>query len=172
MGVDLTFASFAQRRSLVLLDDQLVELQHAMTHDRVRRIHFDRLESVLAWRRIPRFRLLVVFAVLGVPGVLLIAVGDPGTIGAGVFLLVVMLLVTLYYVYHGRTTIRLTRAGQNYEYAGVIRRGRVLSFLARLEQRARLVQTAPSGAGAAAPAIPAAASAAHIAVQDRPEIRE
>jgi hypothetical protein len=166
MAVDLTFASFAQRRSLVLLDDQLVELQHAMTHDRVRRIHFDRLQSVLAWRRLPRLRLLVVFAVLGVPGVLLIAAGDPGTIGAGVFLLAAMLLITLYYVYHGRTTIRITRAGQNYEYTGVIRRGRVLRFLARLEQRVRLVQAAPSGAVAASAAIPAAA------MKDRPEIRE
>lgn len=146
MAVDLKFAGYMQRYSLVLLDDQLVELQHSMTRDRVRRIHFDRIDSVVVWRRMARGRLLLVFVLLGLPAILLLSSGFTVALFSGALLLAIAALLGLHYLYAGRSTIRVVRAGRTYEYSGVIRRARLGRFVSRLERGIRSVQ-APAQSG-------------------------
>ena len=140
MAADLTFNGFLRRKSLVLMDNDLVALDHYSTQDRVRRIALNRVANVLTWRGLPWVRIFVYMFLYGAPVIVLFSLGDPTANVIGMILLCLMILVQLRYFYMRQTTIRVTRADQQFDFKGVVSPRKVTRFLGRLEDHIRQTQ--------------------------------
>jgi len=140
MAADLTFAGFVRRSSIVLLDDHLVLLEHSATRDRVRRIPYDRVESVLSWRRLPWARLILIGLLFVASGLMMFTIGD--LVGKGLLAipLVVTALIVARYLYMGVTKIRITRADKHYDFSGILSPRKVARCLSRLDESIRRAQ--------------------------------
>ncbi len=140
MAVDLRFGVILNRRSLVLYDDHVVVLEHGVTRDRVRRIAYDRIQSVLSWRGLPWGRMLFFAALFGAPGLLLLTVGATPHTVIGLTLLVCTALIEARYLTMRLTRIRITRADKHYDFKGVVSRRKVARCLQRLDEDIRQAQ--------------------------------
>jgi hypothetical protein len=132
MGADLRNNTSFARISLVLLDDCLVKLEHARTQDRIRRYMFEAIESVVIWRRVPLIRILVCTCLLLLPGVAILFIGETFATVSGILLILLGGGLVLWYLFNGKTTIRIVRAGKTDEIVGIFGRGKVRSFRERL----------------------------------------
>lgn len=132
MSVDLRSNTLFSRASLLLMDDCLIKLEHGRTKDRVRRYSFDRIESVVIYRQIPWVRLIICAVVLLLPGFLLLLAGETSETVTGIVLMACAVFLIVWYLYCRKTTIRVVRAGQQYEVAGIFRPGRFRRFRDRL----------------------------------------
>ena len=140
MAVDLKYSGLMRKRSLVLLEDQLVSLDHQLTRDRVRRIGLDRVSSVVMWKRLPWAPMLVFLLIVGLPGFGLLFLDEPVSTTIGCILLFIMLLIEAYYAYKRKTLIRITRAGQDHDFKVLAWPGQVQRFLSRLQEHIQRTQ--------------------------------
>lgn len=136
MAADLKLTGYMHRASLVLLDDQLVFLKHEFTRDRIRRIGLDRVEAVLTWKKNFWVRVLLILVVVGAPSALFLTFAVLGEttfyIPAAVFV-GLLLLIELNYLLWRSTTIRVSSAGEDFDFTGIVSPRRVDRLLARLE---------------------------------------
>jgi hypothetical protein len=140
MAADLKFTGIAHRSSIVLLDDHLVVLKHGSTRDRVRRVVYDRIDSVLSWRSLPWVRMVLFGVLFGISGLLMLAAAEPFANVLGAILLSTTTLIEVRYLYMGKTTLRITRADKHYDFTGVVSPRKVASCLSRLDRDIRLAQ--------------------------------
>ena len=142
MAADLTFAGQLSRHSLVIEPSYLVVLEHGTLRDRTRRILYDRVESVLVWRRPPWGRIIVISLLLGGPALLLLflPVGQPVVTGLALFVLLLAVAIVARYVTWGCTYIQITRDGEARLFKGVVWPKRRERFLARLTESIRTAQ--------------------------------
>jgi hypothetical protein len=140
MSADLKCNTTLRRTSLVILDDCLVMLEHELTRDRVRKVMFDRVESVLIWAKVPWLRIVLLFVLLGLPALGILLIHEPVSTAIALVLLAFVVGMNAGYAYCGHTTIRIVRAGQTYEISGIFRRGPLTRFRARLLGGIRRVQ--------------------------------
>ncbi len=143
MAVDLRSNSLFNRTSVLIEPDCLVLLEHERTKDRVRKIMFDRVEQVIAWRKVPVIRILVVALFLLLPGAALFFVGNVTSTVIAIFLEIVALTALTWYLYCQKTIIRLVRSGKTDDITGVFRPGKVRRLLAKIESNIRNVQLPP-----------------------------
>ena len=131
MAADLTISKLVYSESLLITEDSLVCLERRSTKDRVRRILFDRLESVVVWRTLPLVAMLIVALLLGPIGLILMVVGDEGRI-AGDILIAILFLVEIGLLLCGKTHIRIAHEGKRREFSLVARPGKAHRFVRRL----------------------------------------
>ena len=120
------------RTSLLFDQDSLIILEQASFNDRLRRILYDRVESLVIWKRIP-WLYLVLSLLLFAPGVLIILYGPNHVakgIGAGIVISWLALVARL--LYCRLTTIRITRASKVREIKVLQSPRKVDRFSARL----------------------------------------
>ena len=124
----------------MLLDTQLVVAEHHTTRDRVRRIGFDRVSSLLTWRRPPLGSMGATTLVLGGIAMMFLFSGleEFTVIAAVLFALAALILLVL--AYRGKTHILITRAGQDVELVGIVPRRRLRAFLVDLQQNIERTQ--------------------------------
>lgn len=149
MAADLTTTGFFQRRSVILQNDHVVVLEHQSTKDRVRRIAFDRIEHVVLWRSLPWVYMVVYGLLLGGPGLAFLAVRSTPIIFIGLTLVAITVIIEARYLYMGKTSIRITRAGSAYVISGVVSPRKVDRFISRMEEaihRAQQTQIQPQRA--------------------------
>jgi hypothetical protein len=128
MSVDLRNASTFGRISLLVMDDCLIKLEHGYTRDRVRRLMYDAIESVIIWRRVPGVRITVCVVLFLLPGMGLLFANSTVAIVIGIFLLALALGLISWYIYAGKTIIRIVRIGKTDDVIGIFRPGRVRRF--------------------------------------------
>lgn len=143
MSVDLANNTTFQRLSLVVMDDSLIKLEHERTQDRVRKIMFDRVESLLIWTVPPWLNICICGIFFALPGFGILLVQEVWSSIVGDFLLALGLGLIGWYVYCGRTTIRAVRGGRLHEIKGIFRPGRVRRFRERLVAGIRRAQEQP-----------------------------
>ena len=141
MAADLKINNLRQRKSLLLAGDHLIALDHGYLRDRLHRINYDRVESILSWRRMPWVRMLLTLLLFGGLGILLIITNDPAGQFFGAIAMLVFVLLEWRYLALRKTTIRITRAGKHSDFTGIISRRKITNFLAILEQDIRRVQS-------------------------------
>ena len=152
MSVDLRSISMFGRSSVLLMDDSVVKLEHTYTDDRLRRFMFDRIETVLIWRRTPWGRLILVGLILGGPGIGLQFAGDPIARWIGISLIFIAVVLCGWFLYCGATTIRIVASGRQHQFKGLFRPGKLRRFREKLlagielRQGAAKFQAAPTSA--------------------------
>ncbi len=143
MPADLTTAGFFQRHSVVLRDDHLVMLEHRSTQDRVRRIPFDRVETVVWWWTLPWGRMAIYGFLFGGLGLVLLALRHPIAYTIGGSVIGVATVVIGRYIYMGKTTIQITRAGSEYVIQAIASPKKIRRLITRLESA--IIQTQQQG---------------------------
>ncbi|MBI4584425.1 MAG: hypothetical protein HY717_10425 [Planctomycetes bacterium] len=132
MGVDLKIQRWFHRESLVLWDDCLIQLEHEMIQDRVRRIFYEQVESVVAWKVAPWAQIVIVLILLGLPGLLILLFNEiPAYVIGGIILALAAILLLRYLLYR-KTLIRIRRAGEVKDFAAIASPARINRFLRRL----------------------------------------
>jgi hypothetical protein len=122
------------------MNDCLVRLEHERTRDRMRKIMFDRIESITVWRKLPVARMLVLGLLIALPSALVLFIQETVSTIIGGSLLALAVCVISWYGYCGYITIRIVRLGKTYDLAGIYRPGRLRSFLERLMAGIRAAQ--------------------------------
>lgn len=140
MSVDLRSNSQFARVSVLLMDDCMIKLEHARTQDRMRKTMYESIESVTLWRRIPGVRITVCAVLLALPGIALLFVGDTAVTIIGIFLILLGGGLITFYLVCGKTTIRITKGGKNYDITGIFRPSKVRKFREKLIAGIRRVQ--------------------------------
>lgn len=165
MAVDLRNNSLLSRSSLVFTEDALVKLEHRYTHDRLRKFMYDAIESVVIWRRNAWLQIILVTICLMLPGIaLLFADSDPSTIIA-IFLIAVASILLVWYVYCGKSTLRIVRAGQATDLTGIYRPGQLRRFRDQFIENIHRVQQARIAAEMQAQAVEMPAQEAEMLQQ-------
>ncbi|MFA9479888.1 hypothetical protein ACERK3_16515 [Phycisphaerales bacterium AB-hyl4] len=135
MGVDLRCTGWFHRQSLMLDEHELLAFEHETTSDAIRRYRYDRLASLIIWRRLPWDRMITTVLVLGTPtGIVIGTAGHtPTGLAVGGVLFGVLLLFLFRQIIYRRTYIQLERDdGQTRVYAGILAPRRVNRFRDRL----------------------------------------
>ncbi|NOX57528.1 MAG: hypothetical protein GXP29_01550 [Planctomycetes bacterium] len=140
MAVDLKLRNSFGNVSIILMDDHLVELEHSYTSDRVRRIRYDRVESVVRWRVLPLGRMAIVGLLVAVPGLLMMFSSEQVFVTMGTAFLTIAACIEAIYIYAGKTHISIMRAGREFKLAGVVRPHKVDRLLNRMEADIRRTQ--------------------------------
>ncbi len=144
MAVDLKIRNSFGSTSVLLFDDHLVQLEHSHTSDRVRRIRFDRIESIVHWRVIPLGRAVLFGLLLGIPGTALALASDPIAQFLGFLILGIMMVIVGRYLYFKKSNIKITRAGRDYSITGIVSPRKVQNLIEKLESNIRRVQQRPT----------------------------
>jgi hypothetical protein len=146
MPADLTSAGLFRRESYLITDEYLLVLESGFASDRVRRLRFDRVESIVVWGRPAggvQFFGIVTAAfgfVLGLSNVV-----------AGWFIAGAGALIFARFALCYKYKIRITRAGVRKDIVCTVRPGRVHRFL---EQLGAAIDAAQGQAGAKAESAP------------------
>ena len=136
MPADLTINSLSKKRSLLIEPESLVLLQREGTRDRVRRIRFDRVESVVVWKSVAWVAAIFTSLVPLIVAAILISLGTlenaPGVsaTGAGFFALAIICAAAV--LMRGKTHIRIRRAGVNREFVCIKSQRKIRVFLDKL----------------------------------------
>lgn len=131
MAVDFTSSGVFRRTSVLLMDDCLLVLEQDGNRDRVRRILFDRVASVVAWKTFPWVWAGTALVLAGLSALLLLIGYAPlGWIATVLILSFVGCFV--YLAYARLTHIRIERLGENHELKTIKRPGKIDDFLRRL----------------------------------------
>lgn len=135
---------FGSRRVLIE-KNCLGYYEHQFGSDRVRRMLFDRLESVVVWRRFPWDRAAIFTIVLGLPALVLTVAGvymnEPGLWGFGAVVLCLWALVFGRFVWYGRSTILVHRDGKSKRIHVIVSPRKLTRFLETLDQAVVLYQS-------------------------------
>jgi len=163
MSVDLRSNTSFARISVLLMDDAVIKLEHGRTEDRIRRYRYETIESLIIWRRMAWGQVILCALCIALPGVVLLLTQNTVAMFFGVPLFVLGSGLVLWYLYCGYTTIRIIRAGKNYDLAGVFRPGKVRRFRDLLVAYVRNTQAtfanaapAPEPSASVAPEVPPA----------------
>ena len=141
MGIKLKQVGWIRRQFLEVEAHQLLLLQPEWGSDRVRRILYDRVETLVTWRTIPWDRLIVSSIVLLIPALLLLLVGGfPETRATGGVLAVIGLSLVGWYLTARRTHFAISRAGETYRFSTITVRRRVQRFLTAVTSAIATVQ--------------------------------
>ena len=132
MPVDAHFSQFTKKISAIVDDDNLVILEHDYTRDKVRRIQFDRVESLVTWRRYPLLHVLLSTLFFGGIGIALLVVQDSVANGIAAFMFSILAMLLFYYTTRQRSHIRIVRGGKTFQYAGFNSRRKFERFLEKL----------------------------------------
>jgi hypothetical protein len=139
------------------MDDSLVILESDRTADRMRKILFDRVEGVLLWKRLPWGRMLLVTLLIAGPSIAVFwAPGDEALVIGGIGLSLAMLLLARY-LWYGKSTLRLVRAGEVKDFTVIMRPGKLRKKVAAICQGVEETQArerAAQGDGVAVAAEP------------------
>ena len=76
MAVDLRSRSSFERFSIIVMDDAVVKLEHTYGDDRMKRIMFASMESLVIWRKIAWVYLILFALLVLLPGILLMIFND------------------------------------------------------------------------------------------------
>ncbi len=142
MATKLRQVGWFRRQTIEVEPHQLLLLQPEWGSDRVRRVLFDRVSTLVVWRVMPWDRIIVVLILLGVPTTLLLSLGSDDvtlTIG-GIFLGIALLLVR--YVVVRRTHFAVARADTMYRFNTIAGSGKVDRFVDELVKAIETVQAA------------------------------
>jgi hypothetical protein len=140
MSADLTYSGWMTRGSLVLQDDALVVLEHQVIRDRVKRIKYDRVSTLLIWREFPVGRAVLFLVLFGLPGISSLTTGGGGIV-TGSILLAVLAIIEIRYALYQKTHILIQRGERTYRYSGIFSRKKVNRFAERFASAARRSQT-------------------------------
>lgn len=135
---------FGSRR--VLIEENCLGFyEHQFGSDRVRRTLFDRLGSVVVWRRFPWDKAAVYSLILGLPGLSLTASGlymnEPGMWIIGGGLLLFWALIFARYLRYGRSTLLVYRDGKARRIQVIVSPKKLSRFLDTLDQAVLLYQS-------------------------------
>jgi len=139
MAADLTIAGWTRRQSVLLMDDHVVVLENEGYTDRVHRIFFDGIRSLVIWKTWPWGRMLLFACLTGVPGYLLFTLDEVGQVIGGIFL-AVFAIVELRYLLYRKTTIRLQDGPRSRDFVVITRPGKIRETVDRLRTRIEAVQ--------------------------------
>lgn len=140
MPGDLTAASWFRRQCILVGGDALVLLESSSgSKDRMRKILFDRVESIVTWKTIPWGRMALFALLLGLPGFLLLGAGEVPAI-VGYILCGICLFVEARYLYDRKTTLRIRRAGEDRDIVVIVRPGKLDHVLGRVRDRIEATQ--------------------------------
>jgi hypothetical protein len=139
MAVDLVGTSWLRKLSVLVMDDCLVLLESVGQRDRIRRVLFERLESLVVWKTLPWVRMLLAAVLLGAVAASLISFGD-GVAIAGQVILGVLVLIEGKYLYDRKTRIRIRYAGEDRDIVVILRPGKLRRVLDRLRANAEATQ--------------------------------
>lgn len=129
MPVDFATRSLFNKQSGIIDDECLIMLEREGARDRVWRIQFDRVQSLVVWRTIPWWWSIPIGIIL-VTSVLLLFVSEPVANGIGLGILVTVLLLGSWLVYCKNTHMAFHRDGT------VVR----ITFMVRPSKQKRIVQ--------------------------------
>jgi|GEM_PF-4175988 len=132
MPADVKFNSWFTRNSAVVEDDHLVVLEHHSTKDRVRRIHYDRIDSILGWRKWPIGRMLFFGLIIGMPGLGLLFVDDTAANIVALIPISLALIIIIRYCFVHVTYVQINRAGTGHRFTGMLTRKKLDRFLNKL----------------------------------------
>jgi len=65
MPVDLRVHGIANRKSLLVMEESLVLLEHSQFSDRIHKIRYENIETILVWRKTPWLKMAVTAVILG-----------------------------------------------------------------------------------------------------------
>ncbi|MDH5639262.1 MAG: hypothetical protein OEZ04_12315, partial [Nitrospinota bacterium] len=65
MAADLTIPGTTGRKSFLLMDDALVMLEHGGMRDRVTKILYEHIETILVWKKMPWIKIILTAVFLG-----------------------------------------------------------------------------------------------------------
>jgi len=157
MAVDLKSAGLVRVESFVIRDDCLVILERETTSDRMRKMFFDRVESVVVWRAFPWRRALIGGVLTALPAAGFAAGAATARVDweilafFAIFFAAVFLIMELRYLIDFKTHIRITRDGATKEIVVIVGPGKVRRFVRRLCGNIRAVQEAAHAASASKP---------------------
>ncbi len=140
MPADLTTAQMFRRSSVVLQNNHLVLLEHHSMQDRMRRVNFDGVESILRWRTRPWVRIVLVLLTIGGGGLGLLMANEDVLASIGAILIGVAAFILTFYFYRGKTTIIISRRGKEYVIKGIVSPKKVDQLMAQMEASIRQVQ--------------------------------
>lgn len=136
MPADLTINSLSKQRSLLIEPESLVILQREGTRDRVRRIRFDRVESVVVWKSVAWVAAVFTSLLPLIVAVILISIGtsenEPGVSATGAGFLALAIILAAAVLMRGKTHIRIRRAGVNRDFACIKSQKKLRIFLDKL----------------------------------------
>jgi hypothetical protein len=154
MGADLKNNSLFQRVSVLIQPDCLVKLEHQMSKDRIRKSMFSRVAQVAVWRQIPWVRIAVATVFLCLPGLLILSLVEmTGLKIMGFVIFAIGGCVDGFYVFCGKTTIRIVSPGKTEDITGIFSPGKVRRLVARMVTNIRTTQTIGVPAAAMQPVI-------------------
>lgn len=139
MSADLKIVDVLTRQSLLVEPTCLVVLEHQTLSDRMRRVLFDRVESVTVWRGVLWGRVILILLLM-LPAALLLLIDDPVARGIALTVLLCTGLALLYYLWCGKTRIRIVRDGEERAFTAIAPPGRVRRFRDKLEAAIRADQ--------------------------------
>lgn len=116
MPPDLRIHGFISRKSLLIMDNSLVLLEHSEFNDRVKKIMHESIESIIVWKKTPWIKMTLTALILGgvasIPFIAGSGIDNPGT--KANLLIVSVILVTLEVIFLLRKNvfIRINHAGE------------------------------------------------------------
>jgi hypothetical protein len=145
VAVDFKEESLMHQVAVVIDDDALIMLERDGNRDRVRKILYDRVQSVLIWRKFPWLRAIIigVFLLLLTLSFMPLAINSRNLAAKIPFVLclITLLVVELRYLYYKRTYLQIFRAGESKLFKLIISPGKVKSIVNRLVENINKTQT-------------------------------
>jgi len=149
MAADLEARGLFQRRELMLDDDALLDLENGFGSDRIRRILFERIQTVVAWTNVLAGRLVLSFMLLIVGVLFLIPLfqGDANPIIVlGVIFIILGLIFVLRYLMVQRYNLLIRMIdGTEHKIAALGRPVKFRRFVKRLTDSISAFQASESG---------------------------
>jgi hypothetical protein len=142
MAVDLKSYTTFGRNSLVVMNDALIKLEHGYTQDRVRKFSYETVQDIIVWRKHTIGRIIIVLIAFVLSGIAVFFIGNTAATIIAIILLSIGSLLTCWYLYCKKTTIRIVRSGQHHDIVGIFRPGKLRRFLYRLVTAVRTAQAA------------------------------
>ena len=140
---NLKFRSLFGSTILVPDSDALIILEPEIIRDRMRRLLYNRIESVTTWQRVP-WASCIFGGILTVLGAVLAVFNQSFTpsLVIGIIVAVVDLIVLVKYAWYKRTYLTIARHGEVRNFSGVVSPGSRKRFVKTLNQSIRNYQQA------------------------------
>lgn len=144
MSVDLKISGLTGGMSVLTLDGELIILEHGVGQDRVKRILYENIESILVWEKIPWLRMIGAAVFLG----LLIYVfgaayrtGRDETSLYVIFILgVLLVLLEAIFLIRKDAHMRINHGAEPYDLTAPAYPWRIRKFVQKVRDRAETVQ--------------------------------
>ena len=141
---DLKIAGLVNRMSLIVADEALVILEHSSTKDRVIKILYENIESIIVWKKTSWVSMILAMVILGgaayIPLSAYRTLKDESMLWIAIFLGVLLVALELVMVIRKKYYLRINHGGEAFNVAAPIFPWQIRKFIGSVKEKTEAAQ--------------------------------